>query len=74
MTQCFDSNYHYCVAELNSAQQFKADFSELLAQVDRAKALNQSLKFVVLGLLTFLYLSRVVDTSSAEAEKYGCTS
>ena len=49
MTQWFDSNYHYCVAELNSAQQFKADFSELLAQVDRAKALNQSLKFVVLG-------------------------
>ncbi len=72
MTQYFDTNYR--VAELNSAQQFKADFSELLAQVDRAKALNQSLKFVVLGLLTFLYLSRVVDTSSAEAEKNGCTS
>ena len=72
MTQYFDTNYR--VAELNSAQQFKADFSELLAQVDRAKALNQSLKFVVLGLLTFLYLSRVVDASSAEAEKYGCTS
>ena len=72
MTQWFDTNYR--VAELNSAQQFKADFSELLAQVDRAKALNQSLKFVVLGLLTFLYLSRVVDASSAEAEKYGCTS
>ena len=70
MPQCFDSNYHYCVAELNSAQQFKADFSDLLAQAERAKNLNQVLKVVVPGLLAFLYLSRIINGNTAEAEKH----
>ena len=61
MTKWFDTNYHYLVPELDSAQIFNADFSELYAQVDRAKTLKQPLKVVVPGLLTFLYLSRIVD-------------
>lgn len=61
MTKWFDTNYHYLVPELDSAQTFNADFSELYAQVDRAKTLKQPLKVVVPGLLTFLYLSRIVD-------------
>ena len=72
MTKWFDTNYHYLVPELNSAQQFKADFSDLLAQVDRAKALNQPLKVVLPGLVSFLYLSRIVDANTAEAEKHAC--
>ena len=56
MTKWFDSNYHQLVPELNSAQQFKADFSDLLAQVKRAKNLNQALKVVMSDLLTFLLL------------------
>ena len=57
MTKWFDSNYYYyLVPELNSAQQFKADFSDLLAQVKHAKNLNQALKVVMSGLLTFLLL------------------
>ena len=56
MTKWFDSNDHHLVHELNSAQQFKADFSDLLAQVKHAKNLNQALKVIVSGLLTFLLL------------------
>mgnify|MGYP003408723291 CR=1 FL=1 len=59
MTKWFDSNDHHLVPELNSAQQFKADFSNLLTQVECGKNLNQALKVVVSGLLTF-YLSRIV--------------
>ncbi|AOA58504.1 5-methyltetrahydropteroyltriglutamate--homocysteine S-methyltransferase [Acinetobacter larvae] len=62
MTKWFDTNYHYLVPELVPQQQFKADFSELLAQVDRAKAFNTPIKVVLPGLLSFLYLSRIVAT------------
>lgn len=72
MTKWFDTNYHYLVPELNLAQQFKADFSDLLAQVDRAKAFKHPLKVVVPGLLTFLYLSRIVNTATAAIEKHSC--
>lgn len=58
MTKWFDSNYYYyLVPELNSAQQFKADFSDLLAQVKHAKNLNQALKVVVSGGLVLSCLS-----------------
>lgn len=67
MTKWFDTNYHYLVPELTADQQFNPDFSNLLQQVDRAKALTSSqakpLKVVVPGLLTFLYLSRIVDNT-----------
>ena len=73
MTKWFDTNYHYLVPELNSAQEFKADFSDLFAQVERAKAFNKPLKVVVPGLLTFLYLSRIVDTyETLETKQHTC--
>ena len=72
MTKWFDTNYHYLVPELSSAQTFKADFADLLAQVERAKALNQPLKVVIPGLLSFLYLSRIVDSNTTQADKHAC--
>ncbi|WP_168419037.1 MULTISPECIES: hypothetical protein [Acinetobacter] len=73
MTKWFDTNYHYLVPELNSAQEFKADFSDLFTQVERAKAFNKPLKVVVPGLLTFLYLSRIVDTyETLETKQHTC--
>jgi 5-methyltetrahydropteroyltriglutamate--homocysteine methyltransferase len=41
-----------------------------LAQAERAKNLNQVLKVVVPGLLAFLYLSRIINGNTAEAEKH----
>lgn len=77
MTKWFDTNYHYLVPELDSAQIFNADFSELYAQIDRAKVFNQPLKVVIPGLLTFLYLSRIVDQQQSTEvqdlhEKHDC--
>jgi 5-methyltetrahydropteroyltriglutamate--homocysteine methyltransferase len=63
MTKWFDTNYHYLVPELTRDQKFTADFSDLLAQVERAKVFNKPLKVVVPGLVSFLYLSRIVDNS-----------
>lgn len=67
MTKWFDTNYHYLVPELTADQTFTADFSDLLAQVERAKAFGKPLKVVVTGLLSFLYLSRIVDHHTATA-------
>lgn len=67
MTKWFDTNYHYLVPELTVDQKFTADFSDLLAQVERAKAFGKPLKVVVTGLLSFLYLSRVVESKTARA-------
>ena len=72
MTKWFDTNYHYLVPELSPTQQFNPNFDDLLAQVDRAKALGQPLKVVVPGLLSFLYLSRLVDTQTTETQQHAC--
>lgn len=74
MTKWFDTNYHYLVPELSPNQQFKPDFSDLFAQIERAKAFNQPLKVVVPGLLTFLYLSRVVAGKAETTSSCGCGS
>lgn len=76
MTKWFDTNYHYLVPELDPAQIFNADFSDLFRQIERAKKYNKPLKVVVPGLLTFLYLSRVVDdkktTDAPNLKKHTC--
>ena len=72
MTKWFDTNYHYLVPELSSAQQFQANFSDLLAQIDRAKEFNHPLKVVIPGLVTFLYLSRQVDDQAVQNQKSKC--
>lgn len=35
--QWLDTIAHYILAEVNSTQEFKADFSDLLSQIDHAK-------------------------------------
>ncbi|MDO4896598.1 MAG: 5-methyltetrahydropteroyltriglutamate--homocysteine S-methyltransferase [Moraxella sp.] len=64
MTKWFDTNYHYLVPELEADQDFSnTDFTQIFRQVDDAKAIfakrgiNKALKVVLIGPLTFLYLS-----------------
>ena len=38
--------------------------------MEHTKNLNQALKVAVPGLLAFLYLSRIIDGNTAEAEKH----
>ncbi|KJV39008.1 5-methyltetrahydropteroyltriglutamate--homocysteine S-methyltransferase [Acinetobacter brisouii] len=72
MTKWFDTNYHYLVPEFTASQTFNANFSDLFTQIDRAKAFNTPLKVVVPGLLTFLYLSRIVDDQQKIEEMHIC--
>lgn len=64
MTKWFDTNYHYLVPELEADQDFSnTDFTQIFKQVDDAKAIlakrgvQKALKVVLVGPLTFLYLS-----------------
>lgn len=74
MTKWFDTNYHYLVPELVIDQKFNPDFSDLLNQVKRAQTLGHPIKVVLPGLLSFLYLSRIVDENSTiETSRCGCS-
>lgn len=64
MTKWFDTNYHYLVPELDADQDFAdSDFTQIFKQMDDAKAIlaqrgvQKSLKVMLVGPLTFLYLS-----------------
>ncbi|ANB03300.1 5-methyltetrahydropteroyltriglutamate--homocysteine S-methyltransferase [Ectothiorhodospira sp. BSL-9] len=59
MTKWFDTNYHYLVPELTSDQSFFCQPHTLVEEIREAQALGLEPKPVILGPLSFLYLSRV---------------
>jgi 5-methyltetrahydropteroyltriglutamate--homocysteine methyltransferase len=58
MTKWFDTNYHYLVPELAPDTRFDGGVSWLLEEVDEALALGHHVKPVILGPLTYLWLSK----------------
>ena len=64
MTKWFDTNYHYIVPEFKSSTTFKLDASRLLAQVEEAKAQGHSVKPVIVGPVTYLWLGKEKDDSN----------
>ncbi|WP_374512248.1 5-methyltetrahydropteroyltriglutamate--homocysteine S-methyltransferase [Niveibacterium sp.] len=58
MTKWFDTNYHYLVPEIDADTPFRLDASALLAAMREAQALGHAAKPVLIGPLSFLYLSR----------------
>ncbi|WP_172202529.1 5-methyltetrahydropteroyltriglutamate--homocysteine S-methyltransferase [Niveibacterium sp. COAC-50] len=58
MTKWFDTNYHYLVPEIEADTPFRLEASVLLAAVREAQALGHAPKPVLIGPLSFLYLSR----------------
>ena len=58
MTKWLDTNYHYIVPELNVDTQFTINADEFLAQLDEAEKLSPNAKPVLLGPVSFLYLSK----------------
>lgn len=58
MTKWFDTNYHYLVPEFARDQAFTLGHSPLLDQVNEAKQQGLSVKPVVVGPLTYLWLGR----------------
>ncbi len=52
------SNYHYLVPEFTQDQQFKLSWEQLFEEVAEAHALGHTVKPVILGPLTFLWLGK----------------
>ncbi len=58
MTKWFDTNYHYIVPELASDSQFSINVHDFLSQLDEAQKISKNVKPVLLGPVSFLYLSK----------------
>ncbi len=58
MTKWLDTNYHYIVPELNADTQFSINAQDFLSQVDEAQKLSKNVKPVLLGPVSFIYLSK----------------
>ncbi len=59
MTKWFDTNYHHLVPELAPDTAFEGGVNWLLDEVDEAQALGHRVKAVLLGPVSFLWLSKV---------------
>lgn len=60
MTKWFNTNYHYIVPELNQTvlnNDFAVNVESLIAQFEEAKAVSDKRKVVLLGPISYLYLS-----------------
>ena len=58
MTKWFDTNYHYLVPEFDAQMSFRLASRRLLDEVAEAQALGHSVKPVLLGPLSFLWLGK----------------
>jgi 5-methyltetrahydropteroyltriglutamate--homocysteine methyltransferase len=63
MTKWFDTNYHYIVPEVSAETAFALDASRLLTQLDEARALGVKAKPVIIGPVSYLWLSKAKDGS-----------
>ena len=75
MTKWFDTNYHYIVPELNADTHFSIQAHDFLSQIDEAQKLSKNVKPVLLGPVSFLYLSKArgvnkLDLLDKLAEQY----
>lgn len=61
MTKWFDTNYHYLVPELSEDQEFSLGFTLLFDEIAEAQSLGYNSKPVLLGPLSYLWLSRCVN-------------
>ena len=59
MTKWFDTNYHYIVPEFYPQQNFKISSSKLFDEVSEAQKLGYTVKPVIPGPLTWLWLGKV---------------
>jgi 5-methyltetrahydropteroyltriglutamate--homocysteine methyltransferase len=58
MTKWLDTNYHYIVPELNADTEFSINAHDFLLQLDEAQKISKHVKPVLLGPVSFLYLSK----------------
>ncbi|WP_010171846.1 5-methyltetrahydropteroyltriglutamate--homocysteine S-methyltransferase [Pseudomonas sp. PAMC 25886] len=58
MTKWFDTNYHYLVPEFSADQQFQLGWDQLFEEVKEARDLGHTVKPMVIGPLTYLWLGK----------------
>ena len=63
MTKWFDTNYHYIIPEIYPDLELSLYPNKLLDEIRLAKSLEIEAKPVIIGPLTFIYLSREEDES-----------
>ena len=61
MTKWFNTNYHYIVPELSADQSITVNTESLLAQINEARQQTDKVKPVLLGPISYLYLSVCKD-------------
>jgi 5-methyltetrahydropteroyltriglutamate--homocysteine methyltransferase len=64
MTKWFDTNYHYIVPELNNEVSFALNTESLIKQIKDHTQQGYNPKPVIIGPLTYLWLSKTKDGSS----------
>ncbi len=58
MTKWFDTNYHYLVPEFSADQHFHLGWDQLFDEVREARDLGHTVKPVIIGPLTYLWLGK----------------
>jgi len=69
MTKWFDTNYHYLVPEFTVDQQFQLSWSQLFEEVEEAQALGHTIKPVLVGPLTYLWLGKLKGEAAEHFDK-----
>ncbi len=67
LTKWFDTNYHYIVPELSAATVFSLHADDYLEQVREALSLGVPAKAVLIGPVTYLYLSKGLEGEARAA-------
>ncbi|WP_460042335.1 5-methyltetrahydropteroyltriglutamate--homocysteine S-methyltransferase [Pseudomonas sp. S2_H01] len=68
LTKWFDTNYHYLVPEFTRDQHFKLSWEQLFEEVDEATELGHTVKPVIIGPLTYLWLGKAKGDSFDKLE------
>ncbi|MBE7213559.1 5-methyltetrahydropteroyltriglutamate--homocysteine S-methyltransferase [Shewanella benthica] len=62
MTKYFNTNYHYIVPELTVDQEFSVAYEQFFEEVEEVKSLGYAAKPVLLGPVSYLFLSKAVGS------------
>lgn len=62
MTKWFNTNYHYIVPEFSESQTFEVSWTQLFDEIEQAKQAGYSVKPVLLGPVSYLYLGKEVGS------------
>ena len=68
MTKWFNTNYHYVVPELDYECDYKVDATKIISEYREAKSLGYNPKISLIGLFTYISLSKVSDDSGIKAD------